>query len=312
MLAAPFDQNKLVLTGSPVPLLAGIPVRPGPDLALSPSGRLVYSTGGSASEVAEVVWVDRAGGTTAIEPGWTLNADLGSGPVLSPDGTRFAVSVAGSEGSDIWIKELHDGGPFSRLTFKSGAVRPVWSADGLSVTYRSEQDLSYGLYVKRADGSGPAEVLLNLDQEIADGRWSSDGQWLVVRTVAPRNVYAMRPGIDSIPVPLLTEEFNETAPALSPDVQWLAYVSDESGRNEVYVRSFPNVGDTKRQVSTEGGEEPVWAHSGRELFYKNPARELVAATVKTDPTFAVAEHVLFTVPPGLPQLRSSPTVRRFT
>ncbi len=169
VLAAPFDQNKLVLTGSPVPLLAGIPVRPGPDLALSPSGRLVYSTGGSASEVAEVVWVDRAGGTTAIEPGWTLNADLGSGPVLSPDGTRFAVSVAGSEGSDIWIKELHDGGPFSRLTFKSGAVRPVWSADGLSVTYRSEQDLSYGLYVKRADGSGPAEVLLNLDQEIADG-----------------------------------------------------------------------------------------------------------------------------------------------
>jgi len=306
LLAAPFDQDKLAMTGVPVPLLAGMPVQPGPDLALSPSGRLVYSTSGPASGLVEVVWVDRAGGTTVIEPGWTLNPALASGPVLSPDGTRFAVSVLGSEGSDIWIKEM-DGGPFSRRTFQGSSIRPVWSPDGRSVMYRSDAGLSYDLFIKRADGSGPAEVLLDLDQDLAEGLWSSDGQWLVVRTDAPRNVYAMRPGIDSVPVPLLTEEFNETAPALSPDGQWLAYVSDESGRSEVYVRSFPNVADTKQQVSTDGGVELRWAHSGQELFYKNPARELVAATVRTDPTFAVVERrVLFTVPSGIPNYSEHP------
>jgi hypothetical protein len=114
-------------------------------------------------------------------------------------------------------------------------------------------------------------------------------------------VYAIRPGIDSVATPLLTEEFSEAAPVLSPDGRWLAYVSNESGRSEVYVRSFPNVRDTKRQVSTEGGVEPMWAHSGDELFYKTPARQLVAATVRTDPTFAVvARQVLFTLGPRIP------------
>ena len=214
--------------------------------------------------------------------------------------------MVGSEGINIWIKEM-DGGPFSRRTFQGASIRPVWSPDGRSVMYRSDIGLSYDLLVKRADGSGPAEVLLDLDEDLAEGLWSSDGQWLVVRTDPPRNVYAVRPGIDSVPVPLLTEEFNERAPALSPDGQWLAYVSDESGRNEVYVRSFPNVADTKQQVSTDGGVEPRWAHSGQELFYKNPARELLAATVRTDPTFAVVERrVLFTVPSGIPNFLEHP------
>ncbi len=298
LLAAPFDQDKLVLTGPPVPLLAGMPVEPGPDLALSPSGRLVYSTSGQASGLVEVVWVDRAGRTTTIESGWTINPNTSSGPVLSPDGTRFAVGVVGSEGSDIWIKDID--GPFSRLTFDGAFnIRPAWSPDGLSVVYRSDVGLSYALFVNRADGTGPADVLLDLDRDLAEGLWSSDGQWLVFRTDA-LDVYAIRPGKDSVPVALLTEEFREAAPTLSPDGHWLAYVSDESGRAEVYVRSFPNVADTKRQVSTEGGVEPRWAHSGQELFYKNPARALVAATVRTEPTFTVVERrVLFTFPAGL-------------
>ena len=98
--------------------------------------------------------------------------------------------------------------------------------------------------------------------------------------------------------PLVATRFEEYAPTLSPDGRWLAYVSEESGRSEVYVRSFPNVAEIKQLVSTVGGSEPVWAHSGRELFYKNAAQELVAATVRTDPTFTVVErHALFTVPP---------------
>ncbi len=316
LLAAPFDQDKLVLTGPPVMLLVGMSVETGPDLALSPSGRLVYWSG-IASGLAEVVWMDRAGRTTVIEPGWTFTPAPQSGPVLSNDGTRFALSMMGTDGSHVWIKEI--GGPLSRLTLEGAFnLRPVWSPDDLSVMYRSDIGLSYGLFEKRADGTGPADVLLDIDQEVDDGLWSSDGQWLVFRTNAPRNVYAMRSGTDSVPVPLLTGEFNETAPALSSDGQWLAYVSDESGRPEVYVRSFPNVGDTKRQVSAEGGVEPRWAHSGQELFYKNPARQLVAATVRTEPAFTVLERrVLFTFPVGFanyfqnPRYDVSPDDQRF-
>ena len=155
------------------------------------------------------------------------------------------------------------------------------------------------LFRRRADGSGPAERLLDWDRPPSEGLWSNDGQWLVVRTDGARDIFALRPGVDSVPQPLLSMAFDETAPALSPDGRWMAYVSDESGRSEVYVRSFPNVEDTQRQVSTDGGVEPVWAHSGRELFYKNAARNLVAVTVRTSPTFAVVgRRLLFALPMG--------------
>jgi len=95
-------------------------------------------------------------------------------------------------------------------------------------------------------------------------------------------------------VPLAATEFEEYSPALSPDGRWLAYASDESRRSEVYVRPFPGAGTAKWQVSREGGTEPVWAHSGRELFYRNAAGDLVAADVAPGPSFRVAsERVLF-------------------
>jgi tRNA A-37 threonylcarbamoyl transferase component Bud32 len=298
VLAAPFDQDELELTGPPVPLFNGIDAVPGTDFALSPSGRLAYATGASLiGATGEVVWVDRAGRTEELDPGWLVTANFSSGPTLSPDGKRLAITVQDADGGDIWIKDL-DGGLFSRLTFDGNSNAPMWSHDGRFVLYRSEPELSYDIRVRRADGTGPAEMLLAWYRDIGHARWSNDGQWLLVATDPPLDVYVIRPGTDSVPTPLLAEEFSETAPVMSPDGRWLAYVSNESGRNEVYVRSFPNVRDTKRQVSTEGGVEPMWAHSGDELFYKNAARQLVAATVRTVPTFVVVERqALFTVDP---------------
>ena len=124
-----------------------------------------------------------------------------------------------------------------------------------------------------------------------------------------RNADSLDPAApaDQSVTPLLDTRVNEWAGTVSPDGKWLAYVSDESGRREVYVRSFPNVADTKQQVSIDGGVEPRWAHSGRELFYKNPALEFVAATVRTDSAFGVVERrVLFTVPSGTPNLLDHP------
>ena len=124
LLAAPFDQDKLVLTGPPIPLLAGMPVRPGPDLALSQSGRLVYSSGIETS-VMEVVWVDREGRATALEPGWTVPPNFSGGPVLSPDETQVALSVVGSEGAHIWIFHNNQDSPDVHPHLTIGQARRV-------------------------------------------------------------------------------------------------------------------------------------------------------------------------------------------
>ena len=108
------------------------------------------------------------------------------------------------------------------------------------------------------------------------------------------DILALRPGQDTEPVPLLVTEFAERQPSLSPDGRWLAYVSNETGSFEIYVVPFPNAGDVKWAVSTSGGEEPVWSHSGRELFYRNGLGEMVAVPVETEPTFAPGQpEVLF-------------------
>ncbi len=285
LLAAPFDEGKLEVTGPAVPLFSGMPVESGPDVALSESGRLAYAPAQSALGAVEVVWVDRQGIAEPYDTGWTVNPVAGGGPVLSPDGTRVAVSLSLTGVGDIHIKEGPDG-PLSRLTFDGNSIRPVWSPDGQSIMYRSVQPgLSYDLFVKRADGTGPAEILQDPEEEVTSGVWSSDGEWMLA--VAVGDIFAWRAGEESTWTRLLSDPFDEASPQLSPNGRWLAYVSNESGRNEIYVRSFPDVADTKRQVSTDGGLEPRWAHSGGELFYKSPARELVVVTVDAGETFTI-------------------------
>jgi serine/threonine-protein kinase len=217
---------------------------------------------------------------------------------LSPDGTRLAVSMTGPGGLDVWIKQL-DRGPLSRLTFPDGADhRVAWTPDGQSVTFITERGENRDLYVKRADGVGSAELVRDLPVPVNQGFWSYDGEWLIYRVGRGEglDIYAARrSGSDTAAIPLVANpDINEHTPALSPDGRWLAYVSDESGRWELYVRPFPNVDDGRWQVSTSGGSEPVWAHSGRELFYKNAAGELIAAEIQTTTTFSVGQQrVLF-------------------
>jgi Tol biopolymer transport system component len=151
----------------------------------------------------------------------------------------------------------------------------------------------------RADGTGSAELLYSnpMANEVTV---SGTGDWFVVRTGSGQglDIVGLRPGEDSVVIPLLAEEYDEMAPALSPDSRWLAYTSNESGQTEVYVRPFPNVGDGKWPVSLRGGYAPLWAHNGRELFYISAESEMVVADVETDPVFAVAQRsVLFELGP---------------
>jgi Tol biopolymer transport system component len=226
----------------------------------------------------------------------------------------LAVRETSNDNEDIWIKELDDG-PRSRLTFDDAEDwSPHWTPDGERVTFVSNRDTDdvddRNVWTKRADGTGEAELLYDHEGLIVEGFWGPDGEWLVLRGGSftagqnTRDILALRPGVDSVALPLLAEQYDEQEPALSPDGRWLAYISNETGSFEVYVRPFPDVNTGKWQVSTNGGIMPVWAHSGRELFFWNVSG-LVAAQVDTNSGFQVGEKQrLFTL---TPEYRSAQT-----
>ncbi len=305
VFAAPFDLGSLTVTGPAVPVLEGVKVDAGrnPDFALAPSGSLlmIIGQGGEAGGVpSEAVWVSREGIVSPIDSDWVFGTGGNLGLALSPDGRRLAVMVAGSAGLDISIKDL-DRGPRSRLTIdRASDYRPRWTPDGRSVSFVSSRGQNQDLYIRRADQTRPAELLVDLDEPIFEAVWSRDDSWLVLRTglAGARDVWAMRMGADSVPTPLLTSDFDERAIALSPDGRWLAYQSNETGQNEIYVRPFPDVNAGKWPVSVGGGAFPLWAHSGNELFYVNADGRMVAAQIRASTVVDVTERgVLFDVTP---------------
>ena len=304
VFAAPFDLGSLSLTGPAVPVLEGVQVARNaiPDFTLSRSGSLLMiagPAGGSEGAPMEAVWVNRDGLVTPVDPDWQFGAGTNTGWALSPDGSRLAITARGQEGNDIWIKEL-DRGPVSRLTVHGAAdFRPRWTPDGRSVSFISSRGQSPDVYQRPADATLPSELVLDMDESIQEALWSRDGEWLVLRTGSvngARDVWAMRLSTDSVPTRLLESDFDERAVTLSPDGKWLAYQSDETGRNEIYVRPFPDIVAGKTTVSIGGGSRPLWAHSGRELFYVDGENRMVAAQVRTSTTVEVDERrVLFSV-----------------
>jgi eukaryotic-like serine/threonine-protein kinase len=303
LMVAPFDQNTMKLTGEPTALAEGIRVAPSStvDLAVSENGTLIY-TRGLATGKLELVWVTRDGTAQSVDPDW--QGGFGE-PSVSPDGRRLTVSLlpnATYDGiaqvSDIWIKQL-DRGPSIKLTLEEKTDNySTWSPDGRSVTYTSNAAGSIDLWTKRADNSAHAMLQLHEKRGAFSSRWSPDGKWLVYRTnrydPAAGDIRGIRPGIDTVAIPLVATKFTETAPAISPDGRWLAYSSNEAGQYDVYVVPFPNTAATKWAVSIGGGTEPLWSHSGKELFYRDVAGNMVAVQVQSAPTFALGRStVLF-------------------
>ncbi len=294
IMAAPFDVGAMALTSPPTTLVEGV-VRNGPNplYTVSESGDLLYQTGQSAAAPDAIVWVARDGVVQEVDPEW---ADDFSSLRLSPDGTRLAVTLRErGVGTDIWIKQL-DRGPFSKLTFEQQSFDPSWTPDGTSITFASDRAGNPDIYRKRADGSALAELILDHDRPVTQPVWSPDGDWLVFTLGGLQSdVYGLQPDTGDEPVPLVAEDgIDESWPAVSPDGRWLAYVSFETGEEQVYVRPFPNVNDAKWLVSTDGGTQPKWAKSGRELFYRSATPEMVAVDILPGSTFTTGEHrVLF-------------------
>ncbi|MGZ6157353.1 MAG: protein kinase domain-containing protein [Solirubrobacteraceae bacterium] len=296
LMVVPFDQNAMKITGEPTPLVEGVRLSASStvDLAVSDNGTLMY-TRGAATEKQELVWVTRDGKAQPVDPDWQ---GIFGEPSLASDGRRLAVSLIpnGSydvigQTRDIWIKQL-DRGPSIKLTLDGKTnYYPTWTPDGRSVTFTSNTGGSFDLWTKRADGSTQAVLQVHEKRGAFSPRWSPDGKWLVFRgdrgAAGNGDILGIRPGIDTVAVPLVATKFSEIAPAISPDGRWLAYTSNESGQYEIYVVPFPNTAAAKWAVSTRGGTEPLWSHSGKELFYRDVAGNLVAVEVQSTPTFSL-------------------------
>jgi serine/threonine-protein kinase len=293
VVAVPFDLDRLETTGEAVPVLENVDVRASSGFAplvWSASGALVYVRGVGGSARNTIVRVDHAGGVTPIDTAWSGSFNS---LAVSPDGRRLAVGVGAGSGLNIWVKQL-DRGPFTRLSFGNADRRPAWSPDGRLVAFIRDSGAVNAVVARPVDGSGPDRVLARLDRQVQEVVWTADGGWLLLRTdngtSGLGDLVGVRTAGDTTPVPLVASGlFTELHPAVSPDGRWLAYTSNESGINEVYVRPFPNTAEGRWQVSNGGGESPVWARSGRELFYADADFRVVSARIAPGPSFFVDE-----------------------
>jgi Tol biopolymer transport system component len=280
----PFDLQRLEVTGQPAPMLEGVITNPngGAQFSFSETGNLVYIAGGRGFQKLSISWMDREGKFTPLRqtPGSYLN------PAFSPDGKRLAMEINDGKRSDIWVYEWERDTP-TRLTFAGETnSNPVWTPDGQRIVYSStERGGAPNLWWIRADGAGDAQRLAESKSTQSAGSWRSDGKVLAFFQQNPGTNYDImtlsiegdeksgwKPGE---PKPFVNSAFNEAEPAFSPDGRWLAYMSNESGNYEVYVRPFPGPGG-KWQISNGGGLLPKWSRSGKELFYRTTDSKIMA------------------------------------
>jgi eukaryotic-like serine/threonine-protein kinase len=300
LYAAAFDLDRLELTTGRVPVIPN--VEPG-NFTLAANGTILYTAGAADQSPAELMWVARDGTAGALDSTW--RADF-SYPALSPDGKTLAVSLHG-ETTQLWLR--HANGAREQLT-QRGTVnwRPAWSADGRFLVYGSDEGDSsgggrhYDLYRIPVDHSAPALLLVHHRYAIWEGELSPDGAWVLFRTDEEgqlSHIHARRLSGDTTTLNAAGgRDRGAYAIALSPDGRWLAYIGwqGSSGSGDVFVAPFPS-GTSPRQVSQNGGDEPRWARSGRELFFKsNGALMAVDVGAGPTPTFGTP-HRLFSVAP---------------
>ena len=270
LLAQQFDAKNLQLSGEPVPIAEQVAFDgPGLGFSVSENGALAYRTGAGTRNL-QLTWVDRSG--KLIESVGVPGAY--QGPDLSPDGKRIAVHRHEGAGGDVWLVESA-GGKTSRLTFDASQENssPIWSPDGSRIVFGSRRNGKWGLYQKLSNGTGNDELLVESELVIMPMSWSADGRFIVYQVTDPKSVadaWALPLTGDRKPFPILQTPFTEAHPQISPDGKWIAYRSDETGRGEIYIQSFPP-GAGKWQISSNGGTFARWRRDGKELFYMEAA-----------------------------------------
>jgi len=287
LAALPFDAERIRATGAKRTIAQGVmqtdavTVRAG----VSRSGSFVYVQSGALTQ-RQLTLVSRSGQVTALMP----DRKPFAGPRFSPDGRRLAVEIVEEGGgSDVWVLDIPQRA-WSRLTTDRISNRPIWTPDGRRIVYSSYADLWW----VAADGSARPESLLAAAGTRYPASVTPDGRAVVFQQLSGDPVGIRSLVFDSAPAAnlIIPAAFNESAPALSPDGQWLAYQSEEAGRMEVYVKPYPGPG-ARVPVSVQGGVEPAWSRDGRELFYR-AGDTMMVASVTLRPAFAVTgRRVLF-------------------
>ncbi len=283
LMAQPFDADGLKLTGDAVPIAEHIGnpqrYRLG-HFSVSQHGELVYE--GSETDAGQVVWMDVGGKQlgTLGEPGGVLDARL------SPDGKTLieAIEDPQTSNSDLWLVDLTRG-VRTRFTFDPASHGyPAWSPDGTEIAFSSTHAGNLSMYEKAANGTGDIQPLAGdgVEQLVSD--WSRDGRYIVYDRLDPQagggfGIWILPLFGDKKPFPFIQNAYNLLTPTFSPDGKWIAYSSQESGRREIFISSFPGA-NSKWQVSANGGAAPRWRADGKELFYISEDNKLMTVEIQ--------------------------------
>jgi Tol biopolymer transport system component/tRNA A-37 threonylcarbamoyl transferase component Bud32 len=285
LMAQSFNPSSFRLSGDPIPVasdmhIVGISTGPtgAAQFTVSANGTLVYQTGGEQPE--QLAWFDRSGKSLGlVGPPGAVNS-----PDLSPDGRRAVIDGV----ADLWLFDT-DRGSSTRFTFAAvGDNSGVWSPDGSRIVFSANRNGRSELYLRSTSGAAVDQPLLRTDADLNPDDWSRDGRFIFYESFTTNtriDLWYLPVDGDRKPVPYLQTEFNEAHARLSPDGKWLAYASDETGRPEIYVQSFPTPGAGKFLISTGGGDQPAWRRDGKELYYLTQDRKLMSVDVKTVPSF---------------------------
>jgi serine/threonine protein kinase len=298
LLAQPFDAERLKITDAPLPVTDQVRydrIDQHAPFSVSENGMLTYEIGGNTN--SQLVWFDRGG--RRLEP--LGERDRYLHPELSPEGKRVAVEIRDprTRKSDLWLFDLARG-VRTRFTSSPGSnVLPHWSPDGNRIVFAVSREEGGILFQKSLDGAVSEELPLKPSASgLTPTDWSPDGRFILYQQYnrdpkAGIDLWVLPLFADRQPKLFLKSKFGAPQGRFSPDGQWMAYASAESGKEEMYVQRFPATGD-KVRISAGGGTHPRWRRDGKELFYFAPDRRIMAVVVKTGDTFEAGKpQVLF-------------------
>jgi len=284
LAAYPFDAARGTVGGEAMPLAQGVGTDDGAyrsAFSVSAAGVLAHRAG--AGSRRQLIWVDRTGNMLGTIGPPDENAP--HDPELAPDGQRVAVSRMAQGNNDAWLIEVSQG-VASRFTFDVATDGdPLWSPDGSQIVFRSSRKGAYDLFEKPARGGADEQPLFVTPQNKSPQDWSRDGRFLLYGVQDPKSasdLWVLPMTGERKPFPVLQSSFDEIEGQFSPDGRWLAYASNESGRYEIYIRTFPETGG-KWQVSVAGGVQPRWQRNGHELYYLAPDTGLMAVPIRPAP-----------------------------
>jgi len=288
LMAAPFDLRRLEVVGDSVPFIEGVATSGGGwgHFDFSEDGTLVYVSSGSVDST--LVLVDRQGKFEVLKD---LKGGLFQEPRFSPNGEHLSVTVNDGTGQNIWLYEI-ERGILTPFTFGNQHFRAIWTPDGQRLTFHSHT-IQQDIFWKSVDGSGEAELLTTAEDTNIPTSWS-DREVLAYSEgpLGQRDILMLSLEGDREPQKFLATQFDERHPMFSPDGQWIAFTSNQSGQDQIYVK--PYVGERGiLQISTDGGSEPMWGRNGRQLFYRNGDKMMVTS-IQIAPTFkAETPRLLF-------------------